>query len=175
MTPLGRIGGRRCAARRDGRWARAMVLAALALPAVGTAGGAAEWSGRPTTSQPVVVSSIGVVDGDTIRIDRTRIRLLDIDTPEITRPRCPEELARGQAARKRLEALIERAGRAELVGNGTRDPNGRPLARLILDGRDVGEVLVADGLAVPWRPGREAWVRRGQHWCPGWVPPATDE
>lgn len=175
MTPAEEIAGRRSVARSNGRWARAIVLAALVLPVVGTAGGAAEWSGRPTSAQSVEVSSIGVVDGDTIRIDRTRIRLLDIDTPEITRPRCPAELARGREARKRLEALIEGAGRAELVGNGARDRRGRPLARLILDGRDVGETLMADGLAVAWRPGREAWVERGQHWCPSWAPPATDE
>ena len=175
MTPKDEITGRPSAARRDGRWARAIVLAALALPAVGTAGGAADLSGRPTTSQAVEVSSIGVVDGDTIRIGRTRIRLLDIDTPEITRPRCPAELARGREARERLEALIAGARRAELVGNGARDKNDRPLARLILDGRDVAETLMADGLAVAWRRGREAWVERGQHWCPGWVPPATNQ
>ncbi len=72
--------------------------------------------------------------------------------PEITRPRCPAELARGREARKRLEALIEGAGRAELVGNGARDRRGRPLVRLILDGRNVGETLMADGLALAWRP-----------------------
>lgn len=164
----------RDAARRDGRWARAIVLAALALPVVGTAGSAAEWSGRPTTSQPVEVSSIGVVDGDTIKIDGTRIRLLDIDTPEIFHPRCPAERQRGQEARRRLEALIAGAARAQLVGDGARDKNGRPLAHLIVDGRDVGTALMAEGLALPWRRGRPAWIERGQHWCPGWSP-ATDD
>ena len=35
------------------------------------------------------------------------------------------------------------------------------------DGREAGEVLIAEGLAVEWKPGRAAWSARALHWCPG--------
>ena len=43
-----------------------------------------------------------VVDGDTIWYRGTKIRIADIDTPEVSQPRCPEERALGLAATRRL-------------------------------------------------------------------------
>ena len=34
------------------------------------------------------------------------------------------------------------------------------------DGREAGAVLVAEGLAVAWKPGKAAWADRARHWCP---------
>ena len=47
-----------------------------------------------------------VIDGDTIHYNGTRIRLADIDAPEMHEPRCASELALGEAATHRLLELL---------------------------------------------------------------------
>jgi micrococcal nuclease len=39
-----------------------------------------------------------IVDGDTIWLDSQKIRIADIDTPEVSEPRCSSELALGNRA-----------------------------------------------------------------------------
>ncbi|MAY20331.1 MAG: nuclease [Erythrobacteraceae bacterium] len=91
-----------------------------------------------------------VVDGDTVWIAREKIRLLDIDAPEM-RGECVRERRLAVAARDRLvELLNERSFTIEREG---KDRYGRTLARF----GDVGEVLVREGLARRWGD------RRG--WC----------
>lgn len=127
--------------------------------------------------------AIEVVDGDTIRVEpgyrlgpdewlgHGRIRLLAIDTPELFHPRCDNERDQARAAATRLRELLQQAAIARIVLSGERDKHRRPLARLLLGGTDVADELMRAGLALPWRPGRPAWVQRGQHWCPAWQPP----
>ncbi len=129
--------------------------------------------------------AIEVVDGDTIRFGRGhrlapdaaaighgRLRLLDIDTPELFSPRCQAEHDQAAAAAARLRDLVRRATVARIVLSDDRDPYRRPLVRLELGSADAGNVLMRERLALPWRPGREDWIRRGHHWCPAWVPPS---
>jgi micrococcal nuclease len=99
-----------------------------------------------------------VVDGDTIRVGGIKIRLEDIDAPEVFSPKCPSELARGNRATARLLELINE-GPFELVRTGTRDRDryGRELRTLERDGRSLGAVLVAEGLARPWDGARHPW------------------
>lgn len=99
-----------------------------------------------------------VIDGDTIRIDGTSIRIADIDTPEVRSYQCPEELALGTAATRRMLDLVN-SGAFTLERWGTRDQDqyGRKLRVLMRDGQSLGMVLVAEGLARPWGGARESW------------------
>lgn len=100
------------------------------------------------------------IDGDTIRIGRETIRVLNIDTPEIHQAKCPEEKAAGLAAKARTQTLLRRTGKIGLArGDGTRqtDRYGRTLARVYVDGRDLGEILIAEGLARRWTGKRRPW------------------
>lgn len=106
-----------------------------------------------------------VIDGDTLRLGRERLRLLDIDAPEINPPRCVAELELGLLARARLAALI--AGRQVEIRRHGRDRYRRPLVRLTVGGEDVGAILLEDGLALTWMPGRAAYEARRAHWCGG--------
>jgi endonuclease YncB( thermonuclease family) len=57
----------------------------------------------------VCISSVRitcVVDGDTIWLNGTKIRIADIDTPEIFHPRCSHEEALGHRATSRLVELL---------------------------------------------------------------------
>jgi endonuclease YncB( thermonuclease family) len=102
-----------------------------------------------------------VADGDTVTISGDRIRIANIDAPELTRAQCDAE--------RRL-AIVAKRRMAELLGSGTirvtvgdprdgrrRDRYGRTLATISVDGRDVGEIMVAEGLARPWDGKRHPW------------------
>lgn len=60
-----------------------------------------------------------VVDGDTFLLDGVKIRIADIDAPELSPPRCEAERIKGKAAKSRLQQLLN-AGAFSLV-SGFRD------------------------------------------------------
>ncbi len=99
-----------------------------------------------------------VIDGDTIRYQGIKIRIEDIDAPEVFSPHCPSERARGERASARLVELINQ-GPFELVQGGGRDEDryGRKLRTLRRAGRSLGAALVAEGLARPWDGARRSW------------------
>lgn len=114
------------------------------------------------TCQPIYIR---VIDGDTIAIGPEHIRLLAVDAPEISKPRCAAEAARGAAAANALAQMLEGA-RLAIDRHGT-DRYGRTLAHLTTAAGDVGAGLEAIGMAIDWYPGRYAWDERRQHWCGG--------
>lgn len=89
-----------------------------------------------------------VTDGDTLRIGETRIRLFGIDAPERAQA-CEDERGRGwacgEAAAARLRSLT--AGRTVRCRLRDLDRYGRQVSTCMAGGVDVGEVLVAEGLA----------------------------
>jgi endonuclease YncB( thermonuclease family) len=99
-----------------------------------------------------------VVDGDTIWHGGVKIRLADIDTPEVFSPQCASEAELGRRATARLLELIN-AGPFEVVAIGTRDADryGRKLRILERSGRSLGDILIAEGLARPWDGARRSW------------------
>ena len=99
-----------------------------------------------------------VVDGDTLWIDGQKIRVADIDAPEISTPRCGSELALGNRATDRLIELVN-DGPFELQAWPGRDTDryGRKLRVLVRDGRSLGDRLVSEGLARTWSGRREPW------------------
>ncbi len=121
-----------------------------------------EW--RPVTSTYVVSATSGafhVVDGDTVRFNGKQLRLLVIDAPEISSPRCPAEYQAGMAAKDELSDFM--FGRLVTVHySGRHDVFGRPLVKLSIDGKDAGKHLLSRDLAV-----RYAWGKRVSriYWC----------
>lgn len=96
------------------------------------------------------------VDGDTFRCGRERVRIADIDAPEID-GRCREERVLALQARARLAQLL-RSGAVEMRRSGRdRDSYGRLLRIVTVDGRNAGDILVAEGLARAWSGRREPW------------------
>lgn len=108
------------------------------------------------TSSPRVTC---VVDGDTIWLGGTKIRIVDIDTPEVSRPSCPREARLGALATQPMQALLNRAP-FSLTGTadgGDEDRFGRKLRVVTRDGESLGAILVRDGLARPWGGKRRGW------------------
>lgn len=60
-----------------------------------------------------------VVDGGTFWLSAEKFHISDIDTPELSPPRCEAERVKGEAARRRLQALLN-AGPFSMVA-GWRD------------------------------------------------------
>ncbi len=107
---------------------------------------------------------VRIVDGDTIALPSGEIvRILNIDAPE-TRlcermppgarscARCAADAEAGQRAKARLTELLSAAPLDIQRCDGSRctDPYGRTLARISAGGRDVGEILITEGLASRW-------------------------
>lgn len=99
-----------------------------------------------------------VVDGDTFWLDRVKIRIAEIDTPEIGEPGCAAEFALGMRATRRLRELLN-AGPFELLALQGRDADGygRKLRIVTRGGRSLGDQLVGEGLARTWSGNREPW------------------
>jgi endonuclease YncB( thermonuclease family) len=98
-----------------------------------------------------------VIDGDTIRYQGVKVRLADIDTPEVFSPKCAYEANLGRQATERLLQLIN-AGPIELVAGGRdTDRYGRKLRVVTRHGRSLGDTLIAEGLARRWDGARRSW------------------
>ena len=123
----------------------------------------------PRLAGPYEAEVVRVIDGDsfearvTIWIDQealTVVRLAGIDTAERGAPCLSARLA-AEAARAFLAARIE--GRRVSLSDIARDKyGGRILARASgEDGRDLGALLAASGLAHPYDGGRRSsWCAR---------------
>jgi endonuclease YncB( thermonuclease family) len=116
---------------------------------------------------PAQAANVNIIDGDTLSIDGTRIRIVQIDTPETYQSRCEKELELGLKAKERLRALLDQ-GPVHYEATGT-DRYSRILARVYVDlddgPVDVGETLITEGFALPYRPGAKDKLRRLKIWC----------
>lgn len=101
-----------------------------------------------------------VVDGDTIHYQGIIIRIEGIDAPETHRARCDSERALGTRATMRMLDLVN-AGPFDIVRTGRRntDKYGRELRDLKRNGRSLGDILIAEGLARRWDGRRHGWCR----------------
>jgi micrococcal nuclease len=111
--------------------------------------------------------SLSAVDGDTIKCDGQNMRIMGpgspnksgVDAPEIGNAKCAKERLLGEQARLRLGELLRQPG-TRVEDSGVRDRFGRPLVWVRLrNGRTAGETLLAEGYALPWRPGKRVL------WC----------
>jgi endonuclease YncB( thermonuclease family) len=117
---------------------------------------------------------VSVVDGDTIRANGRTVRLVGVDTPEMgPNARCARERELGARANARLRELIAGGG-LELQHvrcacrpgtEGTSECNyGRACGVLKTKGRDVGVILINEGLARPYVCGTQSCPPRAG-WC----------
>lgn len=115
----------------------------------------------PTQAVSEVIdrAEIYVVDGDTLNWRGERFRLVGFDTPETYNSRCDLEKRLGEFATQRVRNLIASIAVVELVRLPGRDRYQRSLGRLLINNRDVGDILITDGLARPYEGGRR------QSWC----------
>ncbi len=107
--------------------------------------GLSPFDAKSAKSQPrktVLSGSAYVIDGDTVVVQKTQIRLFGVDAPEINHPY-------GQKAKWALVNLCKgQIVRAETI---EQDDYGRIVARCYLqDGSDLSAEMVKLGLAIDW-------------------------
>ncbi len=174
-TRLPDYGAPQTAARRD--WAFLSLLIALPLAAFSAV---FLWSGPPalgafsfgspdnsTTDRELArfemcsgsVRVNCVVDGDTFWYRGDKIRIADINTPEVSDPACAHEARLGAAATHRLLQLLNDGSFTlgpEASGR-DRDKYGRLLRTVSREGESLGNMLVREGLAERWQGYRRDW------------------
>lgn len=98
-----------------------------------------------------------VIDGDTFWYRGEKIRIADINTPEVSEPQCAREAQLGAQATGRLYDLLN-AGPFTLEPiDRDRDQYGRLLRTVTRDGQSLGATMVSEGLAEEWRGYRGSW------------------
>jgi endonuclease YncB( thermonuclease family) len=128
---------------------------------------------EPTVPTKIPSRAIQVIDGDTIRTNGLRYRLVGFDAPETINAKCPKERALGDRATARLKAIVSRDS-LELTEvrcscppgtEGTQSCNyGRRCGVLKANGEDVGQILIREGLARPYACGSYGCPQQ-QPWC----------
>jgi micrococcal nuclease len=122
-------------------------------------------------SGPYPATVISVVDGDTVRVkvkiwlglyQEVKVRIAEIDAPEISsKAKCTKEKELGLKAKEFLESVIPQQSTINLTRISEDEFGGRVDATIQTnDGKDVGELLLREGLASPYN-------KRGKkkNWC----------
>ncbi|MGR9128932.1 thermonuclease family protein [Rhizobium leguminosarum] len=119
-----------------------------------------------------------ITDGDTVHVsgELAGTRLVGFNTPEKFSPQCEYERQLGERASARLRELVAH-GSARLTKvacacapgtEGTKKCNhGRYCGTLLVDGKDVGSILISEGLAVPFVCGQASCPPTPRPWCKG--------
>lgn len=97
---------------------------------------------KPQTTRLHLSGPAYIIDGDSLVIKKTQVRLYGVDAPEINHPY-------GQKAKWALVSLCKgQTIRAEITAQ---DAHGRTVAKCFLeDGRDISAEMVKLGLAIDW-------------------------
>jgi endonuclease YncB( thermonuclease family) len=111
---------------------------------------------------PIFAKVLSCYDGDTCILDREilpgrdRVRLSNADTPEI-KGKCLWEIKRAIEARNYTRSMV--VGRTVALTAIESDKYGKRIdAYVSIDGRDLGDALIAAGLARPYSGGhRDGW------------------
>lgn len=126
-------------------------------PDIGTSGEAMPFGSGAERGGP---AHVRVIDGDTFDYRGMRVRVADIDTPEV-RGQCAYESGLAARATARMRALLSE-GPFELhpLGSGRdEDRYGRKLRIVTRNGRSLGDRLVAEGWRGPGRGGGRVGAR----------------
>jgi endonuclease YncB( thermonuclease family) len=98
-----------------------------------------------------------VVDGDTFYVNGDKVRIAGIDAPETHDYRCESELALGNRATEKLRELLNSGGVTMTSIDRDRDIYGRLLRNVQVEGQDVGDAMIAAGVARNYEGGRRSW------------------
>lgn len=115
-------------------------------------------SAKPTYPNITVSKVVSVYDGDTIKVNianypaivgqAVSIRIRGIDAPEM-RAKCPVEKIKAIEARDYLRAVLA-SGEVIELHNVQRGKYFRLVANVIVDGKDVSQIMIDEQLVRPY-------------------------
>jgi endonuclease YncB( thermonuclease family) len=94
---------------------------------------------------PAQGAVVDVLSGDVIRVEVKEWRIANIDAPQIENT-CAGEMKLGLLAQAKLAEFVAQ-GELEIRPTGEIDLRNRPMAYVRINGEDVGEKMLAAGLA----------------------------
>jgi endonuclease YncB( thermonuclease family) len=130
----------------------------------------------PANAEPIDPADIWIIDGDTVTVHGKppNVRLVGFNAPETRHAACTAEQQLGDKAARRLRELVH-GGELDLEyvacscppgTAGTPACNyGRACGVLKAAGRDVGAILIAEGLAVTFKCGATHCPPTPRPWC----------
>ena len=93
-------------------------------------------------------------------MDNQTWRLMGFDTPETFQAKCEHEYRIGTIARHMLQQYIDAGKDVRIEDSGRIDKYKRRLGTLIIDGKDVAEIMTSESIARPYHGGkREGWCK----------------
>ena len=128
------------------------------------------------SAAPINPDDVRILDGDTIRVfqKQPNVRLVGFNAPETRRAVCEAERELGAKATRRLRGIVD-AGNLDFEfaacacqpgTEGTQACNfGRRCGTLKANGRDVGAILINEGLAVPFACEAARCPPTPKPWC----------
>lgn len=127
-------------------------------------------------AESVSPDEIRIIDGDTIKYSEhgRNIRLVGFNAPEVRNAKCRAEKDLGTQATERLTQIVANGDldlsfvrcACKLGMQGTLYCNrGRSCATLKARGQDVGQILISEGLAVPFYCGQTKCPPTPKPWC----------
>lgn len=122
---------------------------------VAASAGERSWPRFTRCSGPVRVNC--VVDGDTFWAGGEKIRIADLNAPEISSPSCAAEARLGARATDMLIAQLNAGPFTLEPADRDEDRYGRKLRRVTRGGESVGDAMVDAGVARWWGEGRRGW------------------
>ncbi|WP_018447859.1 thermonuclease family protein [Rhizobium gallicum] len=155
-----------------------LLVAAVAVGQQAFQLGRGQFQSSPAAMRTSQTQEFSVTDGDTVHVvgEAAGTRLVGFNTPEKFSPQCEYERQQGERASARLRELVAH-GSARLTKvacacapgtEGTKKCNhGRYCGTLLVDGKDVGSILISEGLAVPFVCGRTSCPPTPRPWCKG--------
>lgn len=135
------------------------------------------WAGTAYAQpKPIEPSDVRVIDGDTVRLfdKKPDVRLVGFNAPETRRSKCEAERELGGQATRRVRDLVKAGSLTfETVAcacregtEGTKSCNyGRSCGTLRAGGRDIGDILIAEKLAVSFVCSGTSCPKTPKPWC----------
>src|SRR5262245_55441471 len=130
----------------------------------------------PATAAQIDPADILVLDGDTIQVfhQHPNVRLVGFNAPETRNAACQAEADLGAKATRRLRDLVKlgnldfsyvRCSCPEATQGTFACNYARDCWTLRSNGRDVGSILIEEGLAVPFVSGPPHRPQAPRPWC----------
>jgi endonuclease YncB( thermonuclease family) len=101
---------------------------------------------------------VTVAEADALVVDGRRVRLSNANAPQLLpEARCWAEGVAARQARDAVQGLVAEARDVAVTPTGGVDDDGRAFSRVTVDGVDLGEALLKDGLAAKPGAARFDW------------------
>ncbi|RAK59593.1 nuclease [Phenylobacterium hankyongense] len=102
---------------------------------------------------PPPVDQVEVVNADALVVNGQHVRLSDAAAPQpVPEARCWAEALAARQARRATQQLTATARHVSVTVTGGRDQYDRVLGRVAVDGVDLAQTLIAQGMAMPSQP-----------------------